>query len=129
VLAGDAAGADAQLAKLDDELPLAWFVALLAERVAPWAAPRPALGSVLAAAVDAPARESWMGTRRAEWALIGRLAAEEAHARAAGHTPLAAALRAELASRAAQLAPLIHRDGAMATRMTEIARTLGTRAP
>lgn len=129
VLAGDAAGADAQLAKLDDELPLAWFVALLAERVAPWAAPRPALGSVLAAAVDAPARESWMGARRAEWALIGRLAAEEAHARLAGNAPLASMLRAELASRAANLAPLIHRDGAAATRMAEIARALGTRSP
>lgn len=125
LLAGDAAGADLQLAKLDDELPLAWFVALLAERIAPWAAPRPALGSALAAAADAPAADSWMGSHRAEWALLGRLAAEEAHARAAGNAPLAAALRAEFASRGARLAPLIHRDGAAATRMAEIARAVG----
>ncbi len=124
LLSGDAAAADAQLARLDDELPLAWFVALLAERVAPWAAPRPALGSALAAAADAPAADSWMGSHRAEWALVGRLAAEEAHARAAGNAPLAAALRAELASRAARLAPLIHRDGMAATRMAEIARAV-----
>jgi hypothetical protein len=70
-----------------------------------------------------------MGARRAEWALIGRLAAEEAHARLAGHAPLSSMLRAELASRAANLAPLIHRDGAAATRMAEIARALGTRSP
>lgn len=124
LLSGDAAGTDLQLAKLDDELPLAWFVALLAERVAPWAAPRPALGSMLAAAADAPSGESWMGSHRAEWALLGRLAAEEAHARAAGNAPIAAALRAEFASRAARLAPLIHRDGAAATRMAEIARAV-----
>lgn len=124
LLSGDAAGADAQLAKLDDELPLAWFVALLSERVAPWAAPRPALGSALAAAADAPAGDSWMGSHRADWALLGRLAAEEAHARAAGNAQLAAALRAELASRAAKLAPLVHRDGLAATRMAEIARAV-----
>ncbi|MFO0961931.1 MAG: hypothetical protein U0625_03385 [Phycisphaerales bacterium] len=104
VLEGKEAEVEAQLAKLDQELPVAALVARVAERLGPWLAARAGVVVAVQNAVAAPAPGAWMGEERAALMAFARLAREHARARAQRDEALAERLRAAMVPLAARLA-------------------------
>ena len=116
VLAGRDRDADADLARLEAEVPVAAVLAEAARAVGTWAAARSGPGCALVAARDAPGPGSYLGKQRPELMLFSRLLMEEAGARARGLATEAEELRIRAAGVARSLAggdPAVARIGAL----------------
>lgn len=104
LLDGRDAEADADLARVDAEAPIAAVLRDASVALGTWPATRSSTGCALAAARDAPGNGAYLGDRRAELMLLSRLLVEEAWARGRGLPAEAAELRLQAAGVARSLA-------------------------
>ncbi len=127
LLEGREAEVDAQLGKLDVDLPVAWLVAQLSERLGPWLETRLGAGVQLQSAACGPAPDAWLAEERPLLMLFSRYAREEARARALQEEELAGKLRAYLAEIALRVGPGLGRAPGRLPALRAVADDLRTR--